>query len=111
MPFHHAERRMAGKRMTVPREGDRSMAQPTDTAKTPLTRLNDLVGTWRMEVRLTLPDGSTQAGEMHAVGEAISLGQGIRTRLTGDLPGLGPVEENDLWGYDVGGDPDRKSVE
>lgn len=32
------------------------------------------------------------------------MGQGIQTRLTGELPGLGPVDESDLWGYDPGAD-------
>ncbi len=59
------------------------------------------LGDWDLAMLIRLPDGSELRGQGTVCGQAISLGQGVLTRLQAQVDGLGAYEENVLWGYDM----------
>ena len=86
------QRRIRGERATATKEPDQVMS------------VKKLVGDWKLNIRITMPDGSILNGSGKAQGRLIAMGQGVHIILKATIPGLGDIEEHDLVGFNASGD-------
>lgn len=77
-------------------------APPPEVART----VNALDGSWATDMKLTLPGQAPIAFKGTWNCHKIAAGGAVECSLSTQVPGLGPMEETDLWGYD----PETKAV-
>ena len=71
-------------------------APPPEVTKT----VKALDGSWATDMKLTLPGQAPIAFKGTWNCHKISAGSAVACSLSTQVPGLGPLEETDLWGYD-----------
>ena len=64
--------------------------------------IKQLIGDWKAEATVTKPDGTSVEGTGTWTVREISLGKGVHTVMKINVEGQA-IEENDLLGYDAGG--------
>lgn len=64
--------------------------------------LQKLVGNWKGNATLTLPDNSKLPLQMTYECKSTSSGYGVSCKLNGTMPDGAKYESTDIWGYDAG---------
>lgn len=64
--------------------------------------LQKLVGSWKGNATLTLPDNTKLPLTMSYECKSASAGFGVACKLTGNMPDGTKYESTDIWGYDAG---------
>lgn len=59
-----------------------------------------LVGKWKVELKVEMPNGNVMEGKGKAIGKLVALGYGVYTEVRTDISGMGPHSEVDLWSFD-----------